>query len=127
MFEIEKHFSFEAGHVLEAHDGKCAFPHGHSYQLTVVVRSERVQGAGPSQGMVCDFQEISSLVEPMIEEYFDHRWLNETLHTDSSTAEVIAQWVFEYLRPKLPGLYKVTVAETATARASYFVAGPLLE
>jgi 6-pyruvoyltetrahydropterin/6-carboxytetrahydropterin synthase len=120
MFEIEKRFSFEAGHVLEGHDGKCAFPHGHSYQLIVVVRGEKLQTTGPSQGMVCDFQNISSVVKPMVEEYFDHRWLNETLHTNSPTAEVMAQWIFEYLQPKIPGLYKVSVAETATASATYF-------
>ena len=123
MFEIEKRFSFEAGHVLEVHDGKCAFPHGHSYQLTVAVRGEKLQTTGPSQGMVCDFQNISSVVKPMVEEYFDHRWLNETLHTNSPTAEVMAQWIFEYLQPKIPGLYKVSVAETATASATYFVSG----
>ena len=119
MFEIEKRFSFEAGHVLEAHDGKCAFPHGHSYQLSVVVRGEKLHTSGPSQGMVCDFHDISSVVKPMIEEYFDHRWLNETLHTNSPTAERIAQWIFEYLQPKLPGLYKVSVGETATSSATY--------
>jgi 6-pyruvoyltetrahydropterin/6-carboxytetrahydropterin synthase len=121
MFEIEKRFSFEAGHVLEAHDGKCAFPHGHSYQLSIMVRSENLQTTGSSQGMVCDFQDISSIVKPMVEEYFDHRWLNETLHTNSPTAEVIARWIFEYLQPKIPGLYKISVAETATACASYCV------
>lgn len=119
MFEIEKDFSFEAGHVVQAHTGKCSSPHGHSYRLTVIVRSENLQTIGPSRGMVCDFQDISSAVKPMIEEYFDHKWLNETLHTDSPTAEEIAKWIFDYLEPKLPGLYKVTVGETATARASY--------
>ena len=121
MFEIEKQFTFEAGHTLSFHDGKCAFPHGHSYQLTVVLRSEQLQRTGSSLGMVVDFQQIALVVLPMIEEYFDHKWLNETLRTDSPTAEVMAQWIFEYLRPKLSGLYKVTVAETATARASYFL------
>ena len=120
MFEIEKRFSFEAGHELPAHEGKCSAPHGHSYQLVITLRGERLQTTGPSLGMVADFYQISSIVKPMIEEFFDHKWLNETLCTDSPTAEVIAQWVFEYLRPMLPGLYKVTVAETASGSASYF-------
>ena len=120
MFELEKQFSFEAGHSLPFHDGKCASPHGHSYRLTIALRSEGLQTSGPSQGMVRDFCQVSLVVQPMIEEFFDHKWLNETLHTDSPTAEVIARWIFEYVHPKLPELHRVTVFETATSSASYF-------
>ena len=120
MFEIEKWFSFEAGHSLVHHEGQCAALHGHSYRFALFLRSETLQTAGSSQGMVRDFCQISLVVKPMIEEYFDHKWLNETLKTEAPTAEVIARWIFEYLQPKLPELHKVTVFETATAAASYF-------
>lgn len=123
MFEIEKVFTFEAGHSLEQHDGMCHNPHGHSYQLTIAVRKKSLEPSGPKQGMVMDYQNISIIVKPMIEKYFDHAWLNETLSTKTPTAEFMAKWIFEYLKGKLPGLYRVTVCETATSSASYFESG----
>ena len=118
MFEIEKTFSFEAGHALEHHDGKCRERHGHSYQLRVAVRKKALEPSGPKQGMVMDFHDISAQVKPMIEKYFDHAWLNETLQTSTPTAEFIAQWIFGYLKSRIPGLFRVTVCETATSSAS---------
>ena len=41
MFELEKSFTFEAGHSLAHHDGKCKEPHGHSYCLVVHVQSKK--------------------------------------------------------------------------------------
>jgi 6-pyruvoyltetrahydropterin/6-carboxytetrahydropterin synthase len=120
MFELEKAFRFEAGHTLVHHDGKCSSPHGHSYVLRIMLRSEELILKGPKQSMVKDFQEISDIVKPMVESYFDHKWLNETLQTESPTAERIAHWIYEYLKPKIPQLYKVSVSETESSSASYF-------
>ena len=119
MFEIEKTFSFEAGHTLTQHDGKCKSPHGHSYIFKVAIRKNVLIPSGPKQGMVMDFHDMSAKVKPMIEKYFDHAWLNDTLETDTPTAEFIAEWIFKYLEKNLPGLYRVTVYETATSSASY--------
>jgi 6-pyruvoyltetrahydropterin/6-carboxytetrahydropterin synthase len=119
MFEIEKIFTFEAGHTLPHHDGKCAHRHGHSYILKVAVRRDDLTVTGPQQGMVIDFQCIKSEVQPMLDTYFDHQWLNDTLHVESPTAEVIAKWIYTYLDSKIEGLYRVTIFETATSSASY--------
>ena len=119
MFEIEKTFTFEAGHSLNHHDGKCKAPHGHSYLLKIAIRKNALEPSGPKRGMVMDFHDIGAQVKPMVEQYLDHAWLNTTLGTESPTAEFMAQWIFEYLESKLPGLYRVTVCETATSSASY--------
>ncbi len=121
MFELEKLFRFEAGHTLVHHDGKCAYPHGHSYVIRILLRSSDLSTDGAKRSMVLDFQDISNIVKPMIEKYFDHKWLNETLQTESPTAERIAQWIYEYLKPKIRELYKVTVSETESSSAAYFV------
>ncbi len=121
MFEIEKTFSFEAGHTLTHHDGKCKNPHGHSYVLKIALRKKALEPSGPKKGMVMDFGGISAHVKPMIEKYLDHAWLNTTLETETPTAEFIAEWIFKHLEKKLPGLYKVTIFETATSSASYCV------
>jgi 6-pyruvoyltetrahydropterin/6-carboxytetrahydropterin synthase len=119
MFELEKIFTFEAGHLLDHHDGKCRHPHGHSYVLKVCIRSKELIESGPKKNMVIDFSLIASIVKPMIEKYFDHQWLNDTLENDSPSSEFIAHWIFKYLEPQLSGLYAITIYETATASATY--------
>lgn len=119
MFEIEKIFTFEAGHVLQHHDGKCSQPHGHSYVLKIAVRKNHLKKTGPEQGMVVDFHKIYTVAKPMLDEFFDHHWLNDTMQTESPTAEVIAKWIFDYLDSRLEGLYRVSICETATSCASY--------
>jgi 6-pyruvoyltetrahydropterin/6-carboxytetrahydropterin synthase len=119
MYEIEKAFTFEAGHILKNHDGKCAIPHGHSYTLIVKLRSATLVKEGPKINMILDFSDISSIVKPMIETYFDHRWLNDTLHCESPTVEFMTKWIYDFLKPNLSGLYSVTLNETATSGASY--------
>lgn len=119
MFEVEKTYTFEAGHLLDHHDGKCRHPHGHSYVIMIKLRATQLVSDGPKKNMVIDFAAISDIVKPMIEEYFDHKWLNDTLQTDSPTAEYIAYWIFHHLISYLPNLYSVTVCETNTARATY--------
>ncbi len=119
MFELEKSFSFEAGHVLLNHDGKCSIPHGHSYQLIVHLATPHLIATGPKKNMVIDFQDVNTIVKPMIDQYFDHKWLNDSLNNDTPTAEFIAKWIFDYLEPLLPGLYAVTIYETATSKVMY--------
>jgi len=121
MFELEKSFTFEAGHALKKYDGSCVRPHGHSYTLIVIVQGSLLQSTGPQSGMLIDFHAINTVVEPMLEKYLDHHWLNETLHTESPTAEYIAKWIFEYLQSRLFGLKRVTLYETATSAVSFFV------
>lgn len=119
MFEIEKIFRFEAGHSLKHHDGHCRDPHGHSYILSVTIQSNSLIKEGPKTNMVMDFDGITKIVKPMIEQYFDHKWLNDSLQTDASTVEFLTKWIFDYLKPHIPGLTAVTLWETATARATY--------
>lgn len=119
MFEIEKTFTFEAAHSLKYHDGKCRGMHGHSYILHIIIQKEQLIQSGPKQGMVMDFQDVSSLVNPMIEKYLDHHVLNETLQSDTTTVEFVCKWIFDYLKPNLPELYAITLYETATSKATY--------
>ena len=120
MYEIEKRFTFEAGHVLKYHDGICGNPHGHSYLVIIRLRSKELVKSGPKKNMVCDFSDISAIVRPMIEKYLDHCWLNDTLQDDSPTAEFIAKWIYEYLQDKLPGLYAISLQETDSSMVTYF-------
>lgn len=119
MYELEKTFFFEAGHLLAHHDGKCSIPHGHSYVVSIKIRGNQLIQDGPKRSMLADFGDIAAVVNPMIENYLDHHWLNDSLQTDSPTAEFIATWVYNYLEPHLPGLYAVTLQETHSSKVTY--------
>lgn len=119
MFEVAKTLTFDAGHTLEQHHGKCKRPHGHTYSVTVTVRSDTLQLSGSQKNMVLDFNDIMDVAKEMIKIYFDHQWLNDTLETDSPTAEFMAKWMFDYLLPKLPGLYSIELYETPTSKVIY--------
>ena len=120
MFELYKHFQFEAGHQLPNHKGKCRRPHGHSYKLTIKLRSSSLHSNGSNQNMVMDFADLSAIVEHMIDTYLDHHWLNDTLNCEAPTAEIIAQWIYRHLKPQLPQLIEVNLNETASAGVRYW-------
>jgi len=120
MFELTKSFQFDAGHVLECHTGRCRRPHGHTYTLDITLRSKELQSSGPATNMVWDFHDVSSAVKPMIENFFDHQWLNDTLDTESPTVEFMARWIYLHLKSKIPELYCVTLHETPTSYARYW-------
>jgi len=131
--QIHKQFRFEAAHQLPAHFGKCAHLHGHSYTVTVTldgpIRDVR-SGQGEllsDGGMVEDFDVVSRVVKPLIEEKCDHRFLNETLPIERTTAELIACWFFGEISRALHDLgvkdgrlQSVQVQETATSGATVF-------
>lgn len=118
-FELCKEYAFEAAHCLEKHDGQCAHLHGHSYILRVHIKSPSLQSSGPKTNMVMDFADIDLVVRPMIKDFLDHRYLNDTLQENSPTAEFIARWIYLHLEPVLPDLYAVSLSETRSSWVRY--------
>lgn len=116
-WELMKEFRFEASHLLPHHDGKCARLHGHSWVGRVYVRGSELIQEGPKTGMVRDYADISAPVKAMVEQHLDHRHLNILL--SNPTSELVAQWVFQYLSPQIPGLVAVEIEETCTSRCRY--------
>ncbi len=114
--ELRKSFQFEAAHLLphlpQSH--KCRRLHGHSFKAEIVVAGE----ADPQLGWLMDYAEISAAFEPLREQ-LDHRYLNEVEGLENPTSENIAVWIWDRLRPRLPGLKEVVVAETCTASCVY--------
>jgi 6-pyruvoyltetrahydropterin/6-carboxytetrahydropterin synthase len=114
--ELRKIFQFEAAHLLpllpKAH--KCRRLHGHSFQVEVVVAGE----CDPKLGWVMDYADISAAFKPIWEK-LDHNYLNEIRGLENPTSEVLAVWIWDHLKPKLPQLTEIVVAETCTARCVY--------
>ena len=113
---LSKTFTFEAAHALptfpEGH--KCRRLHGHSFQVEVVVVGE----VDPARGYLVDYGDIKDACEP-IRKQLDHTYLNEIEGLANPTSEVLAAWIWERLKPRLPLLAAVIVAETCTSRCEY--------
>lgn len=119
MFTITKSFPFDASHQLVHHDGKCSKLHGHTYTLTIELTGRTLHTSGPQTRMLTDFARISKVVNSQIISRLDHSHLNDSMETDSPTAEYIAYWVFQRIQPSLPQLTAVTVHETGSSSATY--------
>ena len=114
--ELVKTFQFEAAHRLphlpEGH--KCARLHGHSFSVDVVV-----EGPVDSKlGWVMDYADISAAFKPIWNQ-LDHYYLNEIPGLENPTSENVAAWIWNQLKPVLPLLTRIVVAETCTARCVY--------
>lgn len=114
--EIFKEFTFEAAHKLpntpEGH--KCGRLHGHSFLVRLSVEGE----VDPYTGWIIDFADIKATFKPFLDQ-LDHHYLNDIEGLENPTSEVIAIWIWDHLKPKLPELSEVMVRETCTAGCVY--------
>jgi 6-pyruvoyltetrahydropterin/6-carboxytetrahydropterin synthase len=117
---LAKEFRFEAAHKLPYHHGKCARLHGHSWRGVVYVSGNTLIEKGEKQGMVMDYADIKEYLKPLLENYLDHYYLNESTGLESPTSEQVAVWIYEKLEAAgLPGLTAVRIDETCTSICLY--------
>jgi len=114
--QLYKEFTFEAAHRLpfvpEGH--KCGRLHGHSFHVTIFV-------TGPMderKGWVIDFADIKRCLGPVLDR-LDHHYLNEIEGLENPTSENVAKWIWRHLKPELPILSKIIVAETCSSGCIY--------
>jgi 6-pyruvoyltetrahydropterin/6-carboxytetrahydropterin synthase len=67
--KIAKEFSWEMGHRLSFHKGKCKNLHGHSYKCMI-----ELSGDPDANGMVMDYFDMKTIIEPIIDN-FDHAFM----------------------------------------------------
>ena len=114
--EIHKEFTFEAAHLLPNVPAghKCGRLHGHSFRGDVHVEGP----LDPLLGWVMDYADIKTAVKPVIAR-LDHYYLNDIPGLDNPTSEVIAQWLWNQLKPLLPALSRIVIRETCTSGCVY--------
>jgi 6-pyruvoyltetrahydropterin/6-carboxytetrahydropterin synthase len=114
--ELRKTFQFEAAHLLprlpESH--KCRRLHGHSFKVEIAVAGE----CDPKSGWVMDYADMAKAFKPILEK-LDHYYLNEIPGLENPTSENVAIWIWTRLKPNLPLLTEVVVAETCSARCVF--------
>jgi 6-pyruvoyltetrahydropterin/6-carboxytetrahydropterin synthase len=114
--EVYKEVRFEAAHRLPKLPAghKCHRLHGHSFRARLGVRGP----LDPELGWVVDFADIKRAVEPALDR-LDHSYLNEIEGLENPTAENIAIWLWERVKPHLPGLFEIVIHETCTGHCVY--------
>lgn len=114
--QLSRSFTFEAAHALptfpEGH--KCGRLHGHSFRVEVHVAGE----VDEQRGYLIDYGDIKTACEP-VRARLDHYYLNEIEGLENPTAENLARWIWERLKPGLPLLSAVCIAETCTTGCEY--------
>jgi 6-pyruvoyltetrahydropterin/6-carboxytetrahydropterin synthase len=70
--------------------------------------------------MVMDYGDIKKFIQPLLDNYLDHYYLNESTGLKNPTSEEIAKWIFEKLEAVgLLGLDAVEIRETCTSGCIY--------
>jgi 6-pyruvoyltetrahydropterin/6-carboxytetrahydropterin synthase len=114
--ELVKEYRFEAAHRLPHVPAghKCARLHGHSFKFEIHV-------AGPvdaHSGWFIDYGALDDVVGPLVAR-LDHYYLNELDGLENPTSEILAGWLWERIRPRIPQLVAITLHETCDARCIY--------
>lgn len=118
VLTVWKRFRFEAAHWLPnvPDDHKCKRVHGHSYEVQLGVTGYN----DPKLGWVIDYADIKEAFREWLY-VLDHHQLNSITGLSNSTAENLAIWIAEKMKPKLPGLSCVRVFETPDAWVEHIV------
>ncbi len=134
MTIVTKTIKFDAAHVLTNHQGLCKNLHGHTYRVDISVAANE-----PIEGMVIDFKDLKAIAISSIVDKFDHAFIYNTTSKGEceiasvvekngmrvvaipfrSTAENLAHYFFDVIKPSIAGLVAVKVWETAENCAEY--------
>ena len=120
---ITKKFDFCYGHRLPDYNGKCVNQHGHNSTLEVTIKDGHCLATYP--GMVMDFSDLKKVVNDLIVEELDHKYLNDLpeFKDKAPTAENIVRWIVRRLSaddsPLKFCLMRVRVYETPDSYAEW--------
>jgi len=117
--KISKTFAFDAAHHLPDYKGPCANPHGHTWQVEVVLEGE----INKKTGMIMDFGIIKKIVQTKVLNLYDHHDLN--LFLPNPTAENIAKHIYTILNLNFRmvshkvQLKEINIWEAPTSKVTY--------
>ena len=140
---ITKQFTFETGHALYGHDGKCKNIHGCFYKLSVTIFGKPLGDSKSSKfGMIMDFSDLKKIVKEEIVNPLDHATIfnKNTPHLQLAnnlksighkvvlvdyqpTSEMLVIDFAKKIKKRLPGdiqLFSLKLQETATCFAEWY-------
>ena len=92
----------------------CSRLHGHSFRVELTVSGD----VDPVLGWVLDFADLEAAWRPIHAE-LDHRNLNDIAGLENPTSENLAVWLWQRLKPALPGLSRIKLMETHDSGCVY--------
>lgn len=92
----------------------CARLYGLAFYLDIHV----VGTLDRATGWVFDFAEIERAFAPLRAD-LDHNYLNDLPGLENPTSEMLVTWIWDRLRPKLPGLSALVLRENDVSRVVY--------
>ena len=92
----------------------CHNVYGLAFYLDIHVEG----GLDPVTGWVFDFAEIDRAMKPL-RDRIDHHYLNDIEGLDNPTSEVLVTWIWDHLKPALPGLTQLILKENDVSRVIY--------
>ena len=121
---VKTEFSFNAAHSIKDYDGPCGRMHGHTYRVRVEASTAQLRASEfcPHPVMVADFRTLRWAKKDMLKGGLDHCVLNDVLPEGyETTAEMIAQYIYDQTKKSLPeGIQlKVAVSETPDSWVEY--------
>ena len=114
--KISQAFTFEAAHHLPKvpPSHRCRRLHGHSYRVEIHLEGP----VDPETGFLADFFDIEAAFQPILAD-LDHFCLNDVAGLENPTAENIAIWIWDRIKPALPDLAAVRLYETSDCWVEY--------
>lgn len=123
-WKVTTEFSFDSAHFIRDYNGPCGRMHGHTYRVRLEAISEGLHASEycPHQVMVVDFKTLRWAKQDVTKGGLDHCVLNDILPPGyETTAEMIAQYIYEETKKRIPQdvKLKVAVSETANSWVEY--------
>ena len=131
MVQLTRKYHFCTAHRLHSEQlsqeenthlfGKCNNPygHGHNYYLEVTVKGT----IDPVTGMIVNLKDLDDAVDTEIMQRFDHKNFNldtEEFKTLNPTSENVALVIWDLLKEKVNGLFKIGLYETEKNYFEYY-------
>ncbi|MBE9230714.1 MAG: 6-pyruvoyl trahydropterin synthase family protein [Cuspidothrix sp.] len=123
-WKLTTEFTFDSAHYIKDYKGPCGRMHGHTYKVRIEAQSATLHSSEycPHPVMVADFRSLRWAKKDVNQGGLDHCILNEVLPPEyETTAEMIAKYIYDETKKRLPTdiKLKVSVSETANSWAEY--------
>jgi 6-pyruvoyltetrahydropterin/6-carboxytetrahydropterin synthase len=103
---------FQAAHYLTNYKGGNEPLHGHTWEVEVYLKADKLDSAGVG----VDFVDIEQYLNEILPNY---TCLND-IYDFSPSAENVAKYLYGKIKEKFPQVVKVVVWETENCGAEYF-------
>ena len=123
-WKVTTEFTFDSAHYIKDYDGPCGRMHGHTYKVKIEANSSQLYSSEycSHSVMVADFRTLRWAKQDITKGGLDHCILNEVLPPEyETTAEMIAKYIYDETKKRVPpGVkLKVAVSETANSWVEY--------